>query len=125
MALIPCPSCQRHLRADASECPFCGQDRATSSPPAPMARAGWAGAAALGLAVFAAGCPAQPRPKPAYGAPPAPPSQAPLGPTAPPPASAVPTANPPVDEGRPQPAYGVVQPPAASPAATPESTPPK
>lgn len=119
VSLIPCPSCQRHLRSEAEECPFCGASRAGPSP----SRAGWAGTAALGLAVFAAGCPAQPRPKPAYGAPPAPP-QSPLGPQQPPPSVAPSVANPPLDDSRPQPAYGVVQPPPPRPSSTP-SEPPK
>ncbi|MBL4850022.1 MAG: hypothetical protein JKY65_31220, partial [Planctomycetes bacterium] len=48
MPLLPCPRCERHIRADEAKCPFCSNG---------LSKAGWAGAAALGLAVLA-GCPA-------------------------------------------------------------------
>lgn len=67
MSLMPCPACQRHVRADETECPFCARSLA------PVRRAA---GAALGLAAAAAlaGCPetapSPPPPAPAYGAPP-------------------------------------------------------
>lgn len=56
-ALAPCPSCRRHVRADANTCPFCRADIEPSAPsPLPTQRLSRAG-----LFVFAAsiatGCP--------------------------------------------------------------------
>jgi hypothetical protein len=54
--LLPCPSCQRHVRVDATTCPFCAVALELSAPPlpAPTGRltraAAFAGAALLGTA---------------------------------------------------------------------------
>lgn len=45
MGLIPCTSCQRHVRIEEKACPFCGTTRASLS-----GVAGLAAAAALALA---------------------------------------------------------------------------
>jgi hypothetical protein len=33
VAMTPCPSCARHVRLEAAECPFCGSLRAATSRP--------------------------------------------------------------------------------------------
>jgi len=72
--LLPCPSCQRHVFADACACPFCatqlrvcGVTRAAAAS-GQLSRAALLAAGAAALAgVAACGGPAMPTP--AYGAP--------------------------------------------------------
>jgi hypothetical protein len=49
MALIPCPACQRHVRAEEKVCPFCAA-RISESGASTSAVAGVAAAAVLALA---------------------------------------------------------------------------
>lgn len=86
MALRPCPTCARHVRASESACPFCaaelGDERPSASVTASGVRLGRAAMFVAGTAVAAAalaggaGCgPEKPKPNPnlqkPYGAPPA------------------------------------------------------
>lgn len=55
--LVPCPSCNRHVRATEMECPFCGDlvDLATSPAPAlPSSRLGRAATFAFGATLIGA-----------------------------------------------------------------------
>ncbi len=55
--LMPCTSCQRHLRADAEECPFCGAEVVPVAVPGrPLERLGRAAMFAFGATVLASGC---------------------------------------------------------------------
>lgn len=117
MRLVLCSACQRHLRDDATTCPFCGRPNdATPGAPERVARLGRAALMAFGVAATAVsgeGCAkesdniAQP-----YGAPPNPtptPTVQDAAPTPPPqdtapaPPPAVDAASPgPVDAGAPK-----------------------
>jgi hypothetical protein len=52
--LSPCPSCQRHVRAD-EVCPFCGADLPPATPPAPEPRHGLRRAAMLAVSAALVG----------------------------------------------------------------------
>lgn len=65
-ALIPCPSCHRHVVAREASCPFC----ANSLPTLSRRTLATLTAVSLGLAV--SGCPSKERPAPKYGMPPQP-----------------------------------------------------
>jgi hypothetical protein len=55
--LVPCPSCNRHVRASEAECPFCGDvvDLGTSPAPAlPTSRLGRAATFAFGATLIGA-----------------------------------------------------------------------
>jgi hypothetical protein len=61
MALVPCPSCARHVRHDAEQCPFCG---APLTPATSVSeRIDPSMVSAYGIA------PVRPLPAPAYGLP--------------------------------------------------------
>jgi len=82
--LVPCPSCQRHVRSTEVTCPFCKVKSRSA--------AGFIGVA-LGAALVT-GCPSNPPPRAVaeYGAPP-PPATATPGPSAQPSSTATPTAS--------------------------------
>ena len=61
MSMVPCPSCARHVRSDAEQCPFCGAPL-TPSPTA-SDRIDPSMVSAYGIA------PMRPLPAPAYGLP--------------------------------------------------------
>jgi hypothetical protein len=61
MSMVPCPSCARHVRSDAEQCPFCGAPL-TPSPTA-SDRIPPTMVSAYGIA------PMRPLPAPAYGLP--------------------------------------------------------
>lgn len=67
-ALVPCASCQRHVRASTDACPFCGAAHAPVEVPERPARARLSRAAvfALGATLGATGCETA---VPLYGAP--------------------------------------------------------
>ncbi|MEZ4224381.1 MAG: hypothetical protein R3B13_25755 [Polyangiaceae bacterium] len=130
--LVPCPSCERHLRVDESSCPFCAT--AVSFPHAPPDAVRWSDTrlsrsarVALGAAMVTAldGCASAPKrggppPPPTAGEPveitepePTDPNQP--DPEAPPDAGAVAPLygepGPPPDEGTMRPKYGAPPPP--------------
>jgi hypothetical protein len=77
-ALVPCSSCSRHLRAEATACPFCGAVHLPEVVRArvPAARLSRAALFAFGSSVLLSGCGGGVTP--AYGAP-APPEDAAAG----------------------------------------------
>ncbi|MEA2696494.1 MAG: hypothetical protein QOI66_765 [Myxococcales bacterium] len=59
--LVPCFSCQRHLRVTEERCPFCGverssEQRASAAPPLPGRRMGRAALFAFGATLMGAAC---------------------------------------------------------------------
>ena len=59
--LVPCLSCQRHLRVTEERCPFCGverssEQRASAAPPLPGRRMGRAALFAFGATLMGAAC---------------------------------------------------------------------
>lgn len=108
MRLLPCSSCERHVRILDVTCPFCGAELGTrAAPPLPnTSRMSRGARLALGAAIAIAGCGGS-------GQSTEPPPQ----PTAP----AEPTAEPPDDGGDVVAEYGApAPPPEAQPSAEPE-----
>lgn len=77
--LLPCSSCDRHVRLGEASCPFCGAPVPTEAPAprVPLARLGRAATLAFATSVAAAGCGDTHSPQPdagsivpAYGVPP-------------------------------------------------------
>ena len=56
--LFACPSCERHVRCDEVDCPFCGVALGTPPGPRPLPRGhlGRAALLAFGTAIAAASC---------------------------------------------------------------------
>lgn len=119
-ALIPCPSCHRHVVADEAACPFCTQNMPSVS------RRTLATLTAVSLGLLATGCPSKERPAPKYGMPPRPEPDpegrrlepdAPMygmpPPTAPAPNEPVPAPEPPDEKNAPM--YGMPSPPEDAP----------
>ena len=61
MSMVPCPSCARHVRSDAEQCPFCGAPLTPSQGASD--RIDPSMVSAYGIA------PVRPLPAPAYGLP--------------------------------------------------------
>ena len=61
MSMVPCPSCARHVRSDAEQCPFCGAPLTPSQGASD--RIDPSMVSAYGIA------PMRPLPAPAYGLP--------------------------------------------------------
>jgi hypothetical protein len=94
MAVLgPCITCRRHVRVDASSCPFCGAELALERA-APSGFGRMSRAAMIAGAVVAGGChtPAAP----VYGGPPTPVEPTVSDAAAPATSSATPSATPPV-----------------------------
>ncbi len=98
--LRPCAGCARHVRADATECPFCTSSLEVdlAPPPVPRERIGRAarmafGTAAAAVALGVTGCEKENIAMP-YGAPPDPKPLVPDAAKPPPPADAGATAVP-------------------------------
>lgn len=116
MSLIPCPACQRHVRAEEPACPFCARSLGPT-------RRAVGGALGLVAAAALAGCPEASTsspppgpPVPAYGGPP--PMVQPID---------QPTEQPteqPIDQEGPADVYGAPPPPDVAPVASPDPGPP-